>query len=83
MAEPPDCIPEGVLEIGQQFSGPRLPCIVLMRSLVQLMRALLLSTMHPSVLTRSLVAVTVWHISTTQLIMVGFNIPGHPLLLPL
>ena len=60
--------------------------IVSMCSLVQLMRTLPLSAMHHSVLTRSLVAVTVWHISTAQLIMVGFNIsltPGYLLLLPL
>ena len=60
--------------------------IVLMCSLVQLMRALPLSAMHHSVLTRSLVTVTVWHISTAQLIMVGFNIsltPGYLLLIPL
>ena len=47
---------------------------VLMCSLLQLMRALLLSAMHPPILTRSLVAVTVWHISTAQLIPVGFDI---------
>lgn len=41
--------------------------------------------MHPPVLTRSLVAVSVWHISTAQLIPVGFDISlilGY-LLLPL
>ena len=47
---------------------------VLTCSLLQLMRALPLSAMHPAVLTRSLVAVTVWHISIAQLILVGFDI---------
>lgn len=85
MAKPPVYIPKGVFEITIQNKVQWAIVIVLMCSLVQLMRTLPLSAMHPAVLTRSLVAVTVCHISTAQLIPVGFGISlvsGY-LLLPL
>ena len=74
MAKPPVYIPQGVFEITIQNKVQWATVIVLMCSLLQLMRALPLSAMHPAVLTRSLVAVTVWHISIAQLILVSFDI---------